>query len=347
VSFGALSDRVRTLAVATRGEKRWDQFRERLVGELYYERLRRNDGLYVAEEDWDNLLILDAARFDFFFEALSEQARDPDAAGDLDVRAAISRIEKRISRGSATPQFLRENFADSYHPEIVYVTANPMVNTTVPNSFSEVISVWRSAWDESEGTVLPSDVRRAAIDAAEKHPHKRLIVHFMQPHWPFIGYDRERDLVDFTTAIADPALSHPRDESDASIWDLLRAGAVDPEKAWVAYRENHREPLADALKLIEDLDGRSVITSDHGNALGERAWPFDMKVYGHPPKIRLPSLVEVPWLTFEAETRRKIDSLETQAPSPTQANSNRFRDRPNAEQPSEVAESRLEALGYK
>jgi len=334
---GALSRRIRTLTGTTRRDQRWNRLRERIVGELYYERLCRNDGVYVVEEDWDNLLILDAARFDLFGEALAERADGTDPVGDLDldIAEATARLEKRVSRGSATPQFLRENFAGSYHPDIVYVTANPMVNTTVPECFAEVISVWQSAWDEREGTVLPGAVRRAAVDAAARHPHKRLIVHFMQPHWPFVGYDRERDLIDFTAAIADPALSHPYDESDTSIWDLVRAGAVDRERAVGAYRQNHREPLADALGLIEDLGGKSVLTSDHGNALGERAWPLGTDVYGHPPKVRLPSLIEVPWLPFEAERRREIRSSEKRAPSP------------KAGRPTEAAEDRLEALGYR
>jgi len=47
--------------------------------------------------------------------------------------------------------------------------------------------VWGNEWDEEYKTILPGDIAAAAHDAYETCPNKRLIVHFMQPHVPFIG----------------------------------------------------------------------------------------------------------------------------------------------------------------
>lgn len=43
-------------------------------------------------------------------------------------------------------------------------------------------------------------------------------------------------------------------------------------------------------------DGTTVVTSDHGNHLGEFATPFPIRLYGHPEGIRTPELIRVPWL---------------------------------------------------
>jgi hypothetical protein len=54
------------------------------------------------------------------------------------------------------------------------------------------------------------------------------------------------------------------------------------------------------------VDGRTVITSDHGNLVGERAWPVPVRLYGHPEGIRHPALVKVPWAVIEGDGRRAV-----------------------------------------
>ena len=50
--------------------------------------------------------------------------------------------------------------------------------------------VWRDAWDYDRGTVLPRAVTDAAIRAGRNQDLDRLVVHYMQPHFPCIaGHD--------------------------------------------------------------------------------------------------------------------------------------------------------------
>ena len=56
--------------------------------------------------------------------------------------------------------------------------------------------------------------------------------------------------------------------------------------------------------LIESLDGKTVVTSDHGNLFGRRLWPIPLQKYGHPPGLRFPELIEVPWHETPFENRR-------------------------------------------
>jgi hypothetical protein len=47
--------------------------------------------------------------------------------------------------------------------------------------------------------------------------------------------------------------------------------------------------LEEVEKIIRNSDGRIIVTSDHGNALGE--WGF----YGHPRHVPISSIRRVPW----------------------------------------------------
>ena len=65
----------------------------KLVSILY----RQNNGFYIFDELWDNLIILDACRYDTFKEVFT-------------TRKITGNLELRISRGAHTTSFLRENF---------------------------------------------------------------------------------------------------------------------------------------------------------------------------------------------------------------------------------------------
>jgi hypothetical protein len=95
------------------------------------------------------------------------------------------------------------------------------------------------------------------------------------------------------------------------IWQKLQAGKVSREEVWAGYRENLELALDDIDLLLENVDAEKVvITSDHGNALGEWA------VYGHPPTMPLDCLRVVPWIettavdrgTHEPETEYQADA---------------------------------------
>lgn len=255
---------------------------------LYHRRLYRRaynpHGVDVVAADWDNLLVLDACRYDDF-EAIH------DLPGTL---------ERRYSRGSHTVEFLRANFQGRELLDTVYVTASPQLyrwRDRIDATFHEVIDIWQGdGWDDDHETVLPATVRERALAAAERYPDKRLLVHFVQPHYPFID----------APELA-PGGLHPDDEGP-DVWARLRSGDVDvsPERVRGAYRDNLRAVLPAVETLLTDLDGRSVVTADHGNMFGERAYPIPIREWGHPPGIYVEQLVAVPWLVHDAETRRNV-----------------------------------------
>lgn len=70
----------------------------------------------------------------------------------------------------------------------MYVSANgyvPELGLDQDGTFHAVINVLNQ-WDDDLETVRPEAVTNAARKAHRDYPDKRIIVHYMQPHIPFI-----------------------------------------------------------------------------------------------------------------------------------------------------------------
>lgn len=278
------------------------------------------DGVSVMAEDWDTLVLLDACRYDMF-ERISE------LPGDLSMCK---------SQASATDDFLRENFSEGPFHDTVYVTANPRLETVddVKSQFHDVINVWQSNWDADLETVPPGPMTTQVIAAHERYPDKRIIAHYIQPHGPFIGPTGIEEIGVYS-GVADhkrTALGEESDPDNKYVWELVRQGVVTGDVAKRAYDENLALALAEVERLLEAVKGRIVVTSDHGNMLGERAWPVPVRLWGHPNGIRTDELVNVPWLVYESGPRRDIIAEE-------------LADEQTAATDNEV-EERLRSLGY-
>ena len=251
------------------------------------------DGVDMMNEDWDNLLILDACRYDTFAEV-------SDLPGTL---------ERRESRASTTDEFMRVNVDGRDLRDTVYVTASPSVYATddVDARFYHIEHVWADDWDPELGTVHPAAVTERAIEAHERYPNKRLLVHYLQPHYPFIGETgRQEFRYDGYEEPLDP------DGDTEKFWDTVgtRINDVSTDTVWTAYVENLETALPHVKELLTTVEGTSVVTADHGEMIGERAYPVPNKLHGHPGGLYTPELVHVPWLTYTNGTRRRIVSEE-------------------------------------
>ena len=231
------------------------------------------EGIDVFTEDWDNLVILDACRYDEF-----------------ERRSTLpGRTEHRISRGSTSPEFIRGNFAGKTLHDIVYVSANGWYAKLEDEMGADVHAFEFVDRDAMGGlTSRPETVAAAAQTAAENYPNKRLIVHFMQPHQPYLGSAGER--FDFSAGLMNTVR-----RTDAGYVDVIQA-----------YRENLDLVLAEVESLLSDLGGKTVVTADHGELLGDRERPLPMRTYGHPEGVYRESLVKVPWHVYQNSDRKEI-----------------------------------------
>lgn len=228
-------------------------------------------GTNVYERDWDTLVILDACRVDLLREVANEYP-------------FVGPVESFESVGSMSEEWMRKTFTDEYADETrqtAYVTSNVFSGRVLDaDQFLELDEVWRYAWDEDLGIVPPRPVTDRAIAVARDRQPDRLIVHYMQPHHPFVagnapdGFD------------ADPF----GQGTGTTVVDALRKGRISRDAFWNAYRENLHLVLEDVAVLLANHDADTVVlTADHGDALGE--WG----IYDHPAGCLHPAVKNVPW----------------------------------------------------
>lgn len=266
------------------------------------------EAVNVLDRDWDTLVILDACRYDYF-ESYNR------ISGDLNLT---------FVDGNRSWEFMQNNFVERQAHDTVYVTANPYADQ-LPDGTFHYVDYLTDRWNEEIGTVLPEDVRQAAIDANREYPNKRLIVHFMQPHRPYLGPTAEelRSRID---------LKGFRNEGDGlQIWGAAKQKDVTVEEVREAYAESLTIVLEEAAELVNALNGKTVITADHGEMLGERVSPITSRVWGHSEGFSTRLLRTVPWLSIEGNDRREIT---TDAPETSE------------ELQGDSVSERLEALGY-
>lgn len=264
-------------------------------------------GTRIYDIDWDTLIVLDGCRVDVMESVADEYDFLPD---DIPVSRSL---------GSTSRTWMDRNFTDEFAEEMqatTHVTGNPYSKGFLdPALFRVLDEVWEYGWDDDIGTVPGRTMTDRAIDASRTHDHDRLIVHYMQPHFP---------------SIPDP-LDSPMElerfgRNWNSVWDRLRDGDIDRDTVWDSYRENLRYVLDDVELLLENTDGeRVIITADHGNAFGE--WGL----YGHPPYSPIAALREVPWV--------ETTSSDTETYEPTV-------EREDQAVAEDEVQARLESLGY-
>ena len=273
----------------------------------------------TVSERWDNLIILDACRYDYFANIYKKYLK--------------GRLQKAVSPGSQTIEFMNKAFGGK-HKDIVYVSGNPYVNSlgtsgsrvrqegySAREHFYRIIDVWDWGYDEKKKAILPGNVRKAALKARKRYPNKRLVIHFMQPHIPYITSNVQNALPSGVFKCMEEGkgpyvfMKKAREMLDVEIeravgngnlWKIKDFFGIPPANIMEiivkkhgkqglrkAYEENLAEAMKEVKKLVKELDGRTVITSDHGERLGER------NRYGHMPRSNDPKLRLVPW--FEVE----------------------------------------------
>lgn len=216
-----------------------------------------DEAVQVMDEEWDTLIILDACRADFFEENVDTERFD-----------SYSRV---VSLGSHSSEWTRRNFKNKQFEDTVYVSANPHTTLLTDNTFHELVEVWKE-YDLPPNQIDPAEIVDIVKQTTERNPHKRLIVHFMQPHGTGkLVTETENRVESYRATI--PAVT-----------DLV-------------------------VELTDQLNGKTVITADHGE-LFTSGLCAKLGINQHKSRLRVPELVHVPWAEIDGQ-RRDITDGET------------------------------------
>jgi hypothetical protein len=323
----------------------------------------------IMEQQWDYLIILDACRYDYL-----EQVWQNYFTGKL---------SKKISVGSSTLEWRGKSFR-GYYGDVIYISANPYINSlatvrgfAAKEHFYKVYDVWRHYWDNDKNAVLPEAVTKAAIDAIRQNPDKRAIVHYVQPHEPYIGnnvplfdfhrpqpiqerlvdkdkqYVRKISIKDRILRMFSDTCYRTGITGRLSLWRVRQFLKMPPmshmdavrrnlgkEGLRRAYKENLNIVLKHVAELVDAITGKIVITADHGEMLGENG------LYSHWPRATNRLLLEIPWL--------EIDKTNSIPPKERKTVTRHDKKKPEKPPPSEKTEqaiqeeirNKLRALGY-
>lgn len=272
------------------------------VGLWYSLTSRRPIGENIYEREWDVAIILDTCRVD----ALRELQSEYDFITDVDGVWSV---------GSSTPEWLINTFSTSWRDEIERTTrisangfdeyvlvqqADPPELADAPLSWPDFSPVADSAFDHLEilyqgdfhderlGTVPPDEVTKRAIARGRERDWDRLMLHYVQPHAPYIA-----DAIDGEGELSETE-SRP-------MW-ALRSGRIDRATGWEMYLDNLRLVLDSVELLLENLDAQRVaLTADHGESFGEYGGKF-----GHIDGYPTPQVRKVPWATTTATDEETV-----------------------------------------
>jgi hypothetical protein len=251
-------------------------------------------GTNIYDRDWDLLLVLDACRVD----ALEAVAPEYDFIEDVDSIWSV---------GSASHEWICKTFTNDYYNEIsetALITSNPFFpqvfgEGTYPpkaysiplmwpdwdiveqSAFKQFLHVHRHDFDDFFPEAPPQIMTDYAIQAGRTTDFDRMVVHYLQPHTPYIAdaYEEQRPLTDV--------------ESDP--WTAIEEGTASVSEVKELYLDNLRMVLDSIGLLLQNIDAEDVIiTADHGELFGE------FGLHGHPEGFVHPDLKKVPWATATA-----------------------------------------------
>jgi hypothetical protein len=251
----------------------------RKANQLYHTKLGFYDcnpkGVSVVDEEWDNLIIFDACRYDLFVE-------HADLPGET---------TQKISKGSSTYEFIAGNFRNRNLRDTIVLTGNSWYSRLDNRYDLGFFKIYHPGSDVPLSE-KPRMIAKRAKEVAKTYPHKRLIIHFIPPHHPYVGPTAAEYFPDIEDQSIDFFIKFRYGEWGLSD-DLLER----------AYLENLDRIIPLAADLIKDLNGRTVVTSDHGEMLGDQTGPIPVIDYGHTAGLYVSPLVEVPWHVYDAPRR--------------------------------------------
>jgi len=229
----------------------------------------------IWKKDWDYLLVLDACRYDMFEEL-------NDIEGDL-IRV--------WSPAPHTQPWMRVVFGSSKTvrwDDTVVVSASQFSNNYA-SQFKAHRNCVLKDWDDEADTISAKNINRAVLAELRGYPDDKMIIWYVQPHVPFIGKTR---------------IGHK--EMKLNKTDLLTLELIAHDDRYgldgakQAYYENLEYVLEYVKELLPHLHGKIIITSDHGNYLGEGGFFGHERRRANTVPVRL-----VPWLEVDLDESNK------------------------------------------
>jgi len=277
----------------------------------------------VHNTNWDVMFIIDACRFDMFEEYYTEVFQKGVLKKALSPASwtfawLIEIFENRPIKDIVFVSSDYEVNSKGIMDEKIYDNEKREkyghYHFDARKYFREIIDVWEFGVDEKLGLVHPKTMCDECIKAIKKYPKSKIITNFWQVHDPYIYYLSRGEMpvhnmedIDRRNKMVYKWINLKKFigkfVSDETIWKIRGWTGYKPDNglAYIyskygkygihkGYVEDLKQVLFFISKVVEKYpDKKIVITSDHGELLGEHGR------YSHGYDKGYKEIIEVPW----------------------------------------------------
>lgn len=240
----------------------------------------------IEKYDWDILIILDACRYDIFSKIIFHS----DNILSKYIADYIGKIGfKMIFTGvSDTVNWLFKYWSDFY--DLTYISGNPYINNfgigkySGKAHFSYVDDAWDYAFKRRTGRISPEKITKTAIKLISYAEFEKFIIHYMQPHSPYIFKDKKITFTDIFNILPkkfknslllfhkfyNKALRNNNFPFELLLTENQYSKLYTIKEIYDAYTENLVSVIKPIYNLVSSFpEKRIIVTSDHAEYLGE------------------------------------------------------------------------------
>lgn len=236
----------------------------------------------IWDEDWDLLVVLDACRPEWLRKVQSEYN-------------FISEVDTIHSVGSHSDEWISNTFNHEYADQMedtIYITGNHYADGLENSNLATFETAHDyGGWAYDSASPPAHIITDLAVTTARETNWERCIVHYMQPHKPFLSREGERH----EFSVKDWSLGYEP-------YRRYLDGKISMEDLHAGFISNLKYVLEEVELLLANVDASStVLTSDHGQSLGEDG------LWDHTAGVKHPSVRRVPWVETIATDKKTLD----------------------------------------
>lgn len=213
----------------------------------------------IYKYGWDVLIILDACRYDSFKKVNFIE-------GDL---IAVD------SESTRTTRWYQHNW-NEYNDDVILISSHSYPRS---HGFYKNFYKFYDFYLERDDYREPKIALEKLIEIQNDYD-KHFLVHLLPPHLPYLGKKGSK----FMRQLKIPIVGRPHVYRHVTKWGRKHGW----KKLIGYYKENILYALTEINKYLPQIKGKVIISSDHGELIGER------NIYNHYNKHE--KIFEIPWL---------------------------------------------------